>query len=138
MIKFPNHYVEGIENFIADEKMASFKNIGLRKKELSPLPHLVISFGDEDAGNYLTAPFVTCLQLQIPLKVTVLVGENYSHDVSELRMMALGRRNTFIQVHPYNLPGSLCICGYRSSAHQAICHMKWRSWESSCLSSRPK
>jgi spore coat polysaccharide biosynthesis predicted glycosyltransferase SpsG len=40
--KIPNHYVEGIENFIADEKMASFKNIGLRKKELCPLPPLVI------------------------------------------------------------------------------------------------
>ena len=101
------------------KKWLHLKILGLRKKELSPLPHLVISFGDEDAGNLSYRALRHMLQLQIPLKVTVLVGENYSHDVSELRMMALGRRNTFIQVHPYNLPEVfasadivLCASGY--------------------------
>ena len=117
--KVHDHYVEGIESFIIDEKMASYKNIGLRKKELNPIPHLVISFGDEDAGNLSYRALRHMLQLQIPLKVTLLVGGNYSHDVSELRMMALGRRNTFIQVLPYDFQEVyasadiiLCASGY--------------------------
>lgn len=117
--KVPDHYVEGIESFIADEKMASFKNIGLREREPSSLPHLVISFGEEDTGNLTYRALRHMLQLQIPLKVTALIGENYSHDISELRIMALGRRNTFIQVQPYSFPEIyasadivLCASGY--------------------------
>lgn len=115
----PDYYIEGIESFIADENMASFKHIGLRKDGPGSLPHLVISFGDEDAGNLTYRALRHMLQLQIPLKVTALIGENYRHDVSELRMMALGRRNTFIQVHPYNVAEVyssadviLCASGY--------------------------
>lgn len=115
----PDHYVEGTETFIADEDAASFKNIGLRKESPGPLPHLVISFGDEDAGNLSYRALRHMLQLQIPLKVTVLVGENYSHDTSTLRMMALGRRNTFIKEHPYKFAEEcvsadvvLCSSGY--------------------------
>lgn len=117
--KAPEHYVEGTETFIADEQAASFKNIGLRKDSPGPLPHLVISFGDEDAGNLSYRALRHMLQLQIPLKVTVLVGENYSHDTSTLQMMALGRRNTFIKKHPYNFAEEcaaadviLCASGY--------------------------
>ncbi|MCZ2257456.1 PseG/SpsG family protein [Sporosarcina sp. G11-34] len=117
--KVPDHYVEGIESFIADENLAAFRNIGLREREPNSMPHLVISFGDEDAGNLTYRALRHMLQLQIPLKVTALIGENYSHDVSELRMMALGRRNTFIQVQPYNVTEMyasadiiLCAAGY--------------------------
>ena len=59
------------------------------------------------------------LQLQIPFKVTVLIGEQYAHDTSALRMMALGRRNTSILEHPYNFAEVcatadviLCASGY--------------------------
>ncbi|WP_438314755.1 PseG/SpsG family protein [Sporosarcina sp. FA9] len=117
--KVPDHYIQGIENFIVDEQLASYKNIGLKRKLSQPLPHLVISFGDEDTGNLSYRALRHMLQLQIPLKVTVLVGENYSHDVSELQMMALGRRNTFIQTYPYDFHEAfssadiiLCASGY--------------------------
>jgi len=117
--KVPDHYIQGIENFIIDEKISFYKNIGLKRKVTRPLPHLVISFGDEDAGNLSYRAMRHMLQLQIPLKVTVLIGENYSHDISELQMMALGRRNTFIQTHPYDLHEVfssadiiLCASGY--------------------------
>lgn len=115
----PDHYIEGIKSFIADKKMASFQQVGLRKDGPDSLPHLVISFGDEDAGNLTYRALRHLLQLQIPLKVTALIGENYSHDISELRMMALGRRNTFIQAPPYRVAEIyssadviLCASGY--------------------------
>ena len=99
--------------------MASVKQIGLRKDSAGPLPHLVISFGDEDAGNLTYRALRHMMQLQIPLKVTVLIGEQYAHDTSTIRMMALGRRNTTILEHPYNFAEVyatadiiLCASGY--------------------------
>lgn len=115
----PEHYVVGLDSFIADEKMSAIKQIGLRKEGQNPLPHLVISFGDEDAGNLSYRALRHMLQLQIPLKVTVLLGENYAHDIGTLRMMALGRRNTSIMEYPYNCAEVcasadviLCASGY--------------------------
>lgn len=105
--KPPAHYVIGATSFIADEQMEPFKHIGLTRKVSQPLPHLVISFGDDDIGNLSYRALRHMLQLHIPLKVTVLIGENYRHDVSELRMMALGRRNTFIKEHPHHIANIL-------------------------------
>ena len=117
--KPPSHYVVGATSFIADEQTASFKNIGLKRRATRPLPHLVISFGDEDIGNLSYRALRHMMQLQIPLKVTVLIGKEYSHDVSELRLMALTRRNTFIQEQPHNVTEVLstadivlCASGY--------------------------
>lgn len=92
-----DHYNVGIESFIADEQIAPFRQVGLGKKNTQPLPHLVVTFGDEDASNLSYRTLRHLSQLQIPLKVTVLIGENYQHDRTELRMMALGRRNTVIK-----------------------------------------
>lgn len=115
----PDHYVLGRDSFIADEKMASVKHIGLRKAQLGPLPHLVISFGEQDEGNLTYRALRHIMQLQIPLKVTVLIGENYSHDTSTIRMMALERRNTTVLAPPYNYAEIyaaadivLCASGY--------------------------
>lgn len=115
----PDHYVVGLESFIADDEVNSFKQIGLRKVRQDPLPHLVISFGDEDAGNLSYRALRHMMQLQIPLKVTVLVGERYAHDTSTLRMMALGRRNTTVLEYPFNFAEVcasadviLCASGY--------------------------
>lgn len=97
-----DHYVLGPKSFIADEQISPFKHIGLHRKANRPLPHLVISFGDDDLGNLTYRALRHMMQLQIPLKVTALIGKNYRHDVSELKMMALGRRNTFVIDAPEN------------------------------------
>lgn len=97
-----DHYIVGIKSFIADDQLASFKQIGLGKKSTPPLPHLVVTFGDKDASNLSYRTLRHLSQLQIPLKVTILVGENYQHDLTELKMMALGRRNTVIKQQPDN------------------------------------
>ncbi|WP_432363543.1 hypothetical protein [Sporosarcina sp. UB5] len=113
------HVITDRQLFIADPLMRSFERSGLQKPPPGPLPHLVISFGEEDEGNLTYRALRHVSQLQIPLKVTVLVGERYSHDVSTLRMMALGRRNTLVQQPPYNVPEIystadvvLCASGY--------------------------
>lgn len=98
----PEHYVVGKESFIVDDELSGFKEVGLRKERPGPLPHLVISFGDEDEGNLSYRALRHMLQLQIPLKVSLLIGKRYTHDISELRLMALGRRNTKIIEHPYS------------------------------------
>lgn len=92
----PGHYAIGMTSFIADDQIIPFKQIGLGKIKTQPLPHLIVTFGDEDAGNLTYRSLRHLLQLQIPLKITILIGENYAHDQTELRMMALGRRNTVI------------------------------------------
>lgn len=100
--KLPTHYLVGADSFIADEQISPFQKIGLQPKEQQPLPHLIISFGEEDSGNLTFRALRHILQLQIPLKVTILLGKKYSHDKTELRMMALGRRNTIIKEQEEN------------------------------------
>ncbi|WP_251693455.1 PseG/SpsG family protein [Sporosarcina luteola] len=113
------HIIIDRQLFIADPTLTSVEKSGLRKSAPGPLPHLVISFGEEDEGNLTYRALRHVSQLQIPLKVTILVGECYSHDVSTLRMMALGRRNTVVQQPPYNMAEVyatadvvLCASGY--------------------------
>lgn len=115
----PEHYIVGTKSFIADEQVAPYRKIGLRNEPPGPLPHLVISFGDEDEGNLTYRALRHMIQLQIPLKITVLVGEHYAHDTSTLRMMALGRRNTSVLEYPHQFAEVcstadivLCAAGY--------------------------
>lgn len=114
-----DHYVIGMDSFIADDQIAPFKQIGLSKTHTQPLPHLVVTFGDEDASNLSYRTLRHLSQLQIPLKITMLIGENYAHDRTELRMMALGRKNTIIQQQTENIANVLstadiilCSSGY--------------------------
>lgn len=97
-----DHYVVGPETFITDAQIAPYKDIGLQKKDTSHPPHLIVTFGDEDPNNLTYRALRHLLQLQIPLKITMIIGENYKHDLIDLRMMALSRRNTKIQQHDEN------------------------------------
>lgn len=113
------HFVTGIETFIADEQTAELKHLGLTRKVNRPLPHLVIFFGEEDTSNLTFRALRHMLQLQIPLKVTTVIGHNYDHDITQLKIMALGRRNTVILPEPSNLAEFLstadivlCSSGY--------------------------
>lgn len=118
-----DHYVVGAESFIADEQVASFKHIGLHKKETQPIPHLVVTFGDEDPSNLTYRALRHLSQLQIPLKVTVLIGDAYKHDITDLRMMALSRRNTFIKKKPEN------AAEFLSTADIVLCSSGYTPYE---------
>lgn len=90
----PNHYITGYETFIADPPLQAVRCAGLKDKPFIHSPHLVISFGDEDPGNLTYRALRHIKQLQIPLAVSILLGPNYAHDISEIQLMALSRRNT--------------------------------------------
>lgn len=91
----PDHYLAGYETFTTDESLIPYMKKGEQKPSPPPLPHLVISFGD-DPGNLTYRALRHLKQLQIPLRATVLIGSHYTHDIGEIQMMALSRRNTSV------------------------------------------
>ena len=116
---YADHHIVDRKLFIASPSLLAYAKHGLQKPQPGPLPHLVISFGEEDEGNLSYRALRHVSQLQIPLKVTILIGEKYTHDVSTLQMMALGRRNTAVIKPPYNFEELyatadviLCSSGY--------------------------
>jgi len=115
---YPSHYVSGPDSYIVPEEFIAYKHRG-KEKELNPVPHLVVYHGYEDPENLTYRTLRHILQLQIPLRVTILLGEGYKHSKDDIRMMALGRRNTTIVSPPYSLPEELlkadivvCSAGY--------------------------
>ena len=60
------------------------------------LPHIVVAFEDGDSNNLTYRTLRHLTQLQIPLKVSVAIDDEYHHDVDSLKMMALSRKNTVI------------------------------------------
>ncbi|PIC76262.1 CMP-N-acetylneuraminic acid synthetase [Sporosarcina sp. P19] len=96
------HYIVGPQTFMVDAPLQSLRHAGLKRKSPSSSSQLVISFGDEDPGNLTFRALRHLKQLQIPLSVTVLLGPNYKHDVSEIQMMALSRPNTKVVQAPDN------------------------------------
>lgn len=60
------------------------------------LPHIVVAFEDGDSNNLTYRTLRHLTQLQIPLKVSVAIDDDYHHDIDSLKMMALSRKNTVI------------------------------------------
>lgn len=96
-----DHYIVGPQTFMTDANLKAHRHAGLKRKPTSS-SQLVISFGDEDPGNLTFRALRHLKQLQIPLSVTVLLGNQYQHDISEIQMMALSRRNTKVLRAPQN------------------------------------
>lgn len=59
-------------------------------------PHIVIYFEDGDPENLTYRTFRHLTQLQIPLKITIILDELYKHPIDDLQFMALSRRNSKI------------------------------------------
>lgn len=69
--------------------------------ETMPL-HLVVVFSERDPSKLTHRVLRHLIQLQIPLKITIVVGEQYPHDIMDLKMMALQRSHTHvIQTNDY-------------------------------------
>lgn len=98
----PSNVVEGQTGFIADPSLIRHRRAGLAKHPPGDLPHIVVTHGPADPSNlsYRTLRHLT--QLHIPLKVTVLLGEAYTHPDDPLMMMALGKRNVTVRKMPYD------------------------------------
>lgn len=57
-------------------------------------PHIVVCYEDGDANNLTYRTLRHLTQLQIPLKISVAIDENYAHAIDDLNMMVLSRRGT--------------------------------------------
>lgn len=92
----PSHYVMGPSGFIVPEELEAYTNIGLLHSPSLPLPHVVVTFTEEDVDNLSYRTLRHLLHLQIPLAITVILHSSYRHSKDDLKMMALGRKQTRI------------------------------------------
>lgn len=56
-------------------------------------PHIVVAFPHEDPENLTYRTLRHLVQLHIPLRISVLVNDQYKHDVTELKRFALTRKS---------------------------------------------
>lgn len=92
----PSHYVMGPSGFIVPEELEPYTNVGLLHSPTLPLPHVVVTFTEEDSDNLSYRTLRHLLHLQIPLAITVILHSSYRHKRDDLKMMALGRKQTRI------------------------------------------
>jgi len=92
----PSHYVQGPSGFIVPEELEPYANSGLSQSATLHLPHVVVTFADEDADNLSYRTLRHLLHLQIPLAITVALHSSYHHSRDDLKLMALGRKQTRI------------------------------------------
>ena len=71
----------------------------LTREMQTPLatPHIVIYYEDGDQENLTYRTFRHLTQLQIPLKITIILDELYTHPTDDLQLMALSRRQSVIR-----------------------------------------
>lgn len=65
-------------------------------KSLNDPPHIVVAFEDGDPNNLTYRTLRHLTQLHIPLQITLVIDDEYSHATDDLQMMVLSRRNTAI------------------------------------------
>lgn len=58
------------------------------------MPHIVVCYEDGDTNNLTYRTLRHLTQLQIPLKISVAIDDDYLHSVDDLNMMVLSRRGT--------------------------------------------
>lgn len=57
-------------------------------------PHIVVFFEDGDPNNLTFRTVRHLMQLHIPIQLSVVLDEQYTHPTDELQMMLLSRKNT--------------------------------------------
>lgn len=92
----PTHYVVGPIGFVVPDDLEPYANSGLKQAPSLPLPHVVVTYADEDADNLSYRTLRHLLHLHIPLAITVVLHSNYRHNRDDLKLMALGRKQTRI------------------------------------------
>lgn len=73
------------------------KQITREAQSVLATPHIVIYFEDGDQENLTYRTFRHLTQLQIPLKITIILDELYNHPTDDLQLMTLSRRNSTIR-----------------------------------------
>lgn len=84
------HFLVGPSSYVVPKQLqAILKNAD----NLSDKPHIVVAIEGSDPENTSYRVLRHLLQLQIPIQVSVIVQMSYAHDVDELKLMALSRKN---------------------------------------------
>ena len=94
----PSNTLAGSYAFAVNKKL---KDIAAERDHIveNDLPHIIIAFEDGDEHNLTYRTLRHLTQLQVPLKISVAIDDEYKHSVSDLQMMLLSRRNTKIIKH---------------------------------------
>ncbi len=82
------NYVYGPTGYIPNDKIV-YKN----NSTIEVPPHIVVAFPSEDPENLTYRTLRHLVQLHIPLRISVLVDEQYKHDIFELKRFALTRKS---------------------------------------------
>lgn len=87
--KVDPHYLTGPSSFVVPETIAAITTI----EDEGERPHIVVAYEGSDPENLTYRTMRHLMQLQVPVRISVLVDPSYAHDIDELKMMALSRRN---------------------------------------------
>lgn len=87
------------------------------------IPHIVVAFEDGDEHNLTYRTLRHLTQFQIPLKISIVLDQDYKHAADELQMMALSRRHTTIIQHEHALLSSL------PTANIVICNSNYTPYK---------
>lgn len=89
--------VTGPYFFIGSPFLKSIKHQRLLRTPSLPAtntpPHIAIYYEDGDQPNLTYRTLRHLTQLQIPLQISILLDDSYSHSTEDLSMMALSRKN---------------------------------------------
>ena len=86
--------INGTYFFAASSLLKEIRNYRkLNKTTFNETPHICIYFEDGDKNNLTYRTLRHFIQLHIPLKISVILDDAYSHTQDELSLMALSRKN---------------------------------------------
>ncbi|WP_102693190.1 PseG/SpsG family protein [Rummeliibacillus pycnus] len=114
------HYLVGPSSYVVPKQLQA---IHKKTDELDDKPHIVVAIEGMDADNTSYRILRHLLQLQIPIKISVIVQSSYAHDVDELKLMALSRKNIKIIQKDnalYELLGEadIVVCGAKYTPYK--------------------
>ncbi len=114
------HYLVGPSSYVVPKQLQAIQK---KSDSSSDKPHIVVSIEGMDPDNTSYRILRHLLQLQIPIKISVIVQSSYAHDVDELKLMALSRKNIKIIQKDnalYELLGEadIVICGAKYTPYK--------------------
>lgn len=93
-----SHEMNGTHFFISNPTLIEVRNERLKKDVTlqDSIPHVAIYFEDGDPNNLTYRTLRHLNQLQIPLKISVILDDDYMHPAEDLTIMTLSRKNSMI------------------------------------------
>ena len=114
------HFLIGPSSYVVPKQLQAIQKTA---NDSFDKPHIVVAIEGMDPDNTSYRVLRHLLQLQIPIKISVIIQSSYAHDVDELKLMALSRKNIkIIQINNafYELLGTadIVICGAKYTPYK--------------------